>query len=287
MSFTVYPAVDISEGRCVRLLQGRFGTETVYSDDPVDVALGLARAGARWLHIVDLDGAMTGIPANRDLVLEVVRKASCPVQAGGGVRSADDVMDLLAAGANRVVLGTIALEDPDEMRRACDRFGERIVVSLDARGRAGEPGGEMGERERGGWVGGEAGRGGGEDAELTSRGWTIGTGLGVLDAVKRFEDAGVSGFVYTDVGRDGTMAGPNLDGIVRVAEATTLPVVASGGIGTLEELRSVARLHRLGIAGAIVGRAIYEDKFSVGEAIRAADQAAAEPEDAIYPPLEE
>ncbi|MGH2736275.1 MAG: 1-(5-phosphoribosyl)-5-[(5-phosphoribosylamino)methylideneamino]imidazole-4-carboxamide isomerase [Actinomycetota bacterium] len=263
MSFTVYPAVDISEGRCVRLLQGRFGTETVYSDDPVDVALGLARAGARWLHIVDLDGAMTGIPENRDLVLEVVRKSSCPVQAGGGVRSADDVMDLLAAGANRVVLGTIALEDPDEMRRACDRFGERIVVSLDARSE------------------------GGSSAELTSRGWTIGTGLGVLDAVKRFEGAGVSGFVYTDVGRDGTMAGPNLDGILRVAEATSLPVVASGGIGTLEELRTVARLHRLGIAGAIVGRAIYEDKFSVGEAIRAADQAAAEPDDAIFPPLEE
>lgn len=255
VSFVVYPAVDISQGRCVRLLQGRFGTETVYSDDPVEVAIGLARAGARWLHIVDLDGARTGIPANRDLVLEVVRKASCPVQAGGGVRSADDIVDLLAAGANRVVLGTIALEDPDEMRRACARFGERIVVSLDARE--------------------EAVRSGGDDSagggELASRGWTVGTGLGVLDAVERFESAGVSGFVYTDVGRDGTMSGPNLKGVARVAEATTLPVVASGGIGTLDELRSVARLHHLGVAGAIVGRAIYEGKFSVGDAIRAAD----------------
>ena len=132
MSFTVFPAVDISDGSCVRLLQGRFGTETVYSDDPVEVALGLSSAGARWLHIVDLDGAKTGIAANRELVLEVVRRASCPVQAGGGIRSLDDVEEVIAAGANRAVLGTIALEDPDEMARACARFGERIAVSLDA-----------------------------------------------------------------------------------------------------------------------------------------------------------
>jgi phosphoribosylformimino-5-aminoimidazole carboxamide ribotide isomerase len=247
MGFTVYPAVDISEGKCVRLLQGRFGTETVYSDDPVEVALGLAGAGARWLHIVDLDGAKSGISANRDLVLEAVRLSTCPVQAGGGLRSMDDVVEVLAAGANRAVLGTIALEEPRELRRICQRFGERIAVSLDARG-----------------------------DELTGHGWTVGSGMPLLDAVRLFEESGVSMFVYTDVQRDGTMSGPNFDGVTRLAQETRLPVIASGGVGTLDELRKIARLHEIGVRGAIVGRALYEGKFSVIEAVRAADEAASD-----------
>ena len=242
MSFTVFPAVDISDGRCVRLLQGRFGSETVYSDDPVKVALGFSSAGARWLHIVDLDGAKTGHPANREIVLEVVRRASCPVQAGGGMRNLEDVEEVLAAGANRAILGTIALEDPDEMARACERYGERIGVSLDAR-----------------------------SGELAAHGWTVGSGVPVEDAVRRFTDAGVSLFVYTDVTRDGTMTGPDVDGLRRVADLTTVPVVASGGVSTLDDIRTVAEMHALGVAGVVVGRALYEGKFTVGEAILAAD----------------
>lgn len=243
VSFTVFPSIDISQGRCVRLLQGRFGTETVYSDDPVRVAIGFCRAGARWLHIVDLDGARTGAAENRELVLEVVRRASCPVQAGGGVRTLDEVEELLAAGANRAVLGTFALEDPEAATLACARYGERIIVSLDARG-----------------------------GELASHGWTVGTGIPVEDAVRIFEDAGVSSFVYTDVTRDGTMSGPDIDGLRRLVDLTSLPVVASGGISSLEELRAIARLHDEGVSGAIVGRALYEHKFSVGEANLAADE---------------
>ncbi len=255
VSFTVFPAVDIAEGRCVRLLQGRFGTETVYSDDPVRIVMGLSSAGARWLHIVDLDGARTGVSANREVVLEAIRRASCPVQAGGGLRHLDDVEEVLAAGAGRVVLGTVALEDPDELRRACLRYGERIVVSLDARG-----------------------------DELASHGWTVGTGVPLLEAVKAFEDARVSSFIYTDVTRDGTMGGPNVQGLLRLTEETDLPVIASGGIGSLEDLRTVARLRGNGIAGAIIGRALYEHKFGVVEANLAADQAASgDPE----PPLVE
>jgi phosphoribosylformimino-5-aminoimidazole carboxamide ribotide isomerase len=246
VSFMVYPAVDISQGRCVRLLQGRFGTETVYSDDPVKVALGFAKAGARWLHIVDLDGAKTGEPANRNLVLQAVRLAPCPVQAGGGLRSLEDVEEVLAAGANRAILGTVALEDRAALRRACARYGDRIGVSLDARG-----------------------------GELTAHAWTVGSGVPVLEAIQAFEDAGVALFVYTDVTRDGTMAGPGVGGVLRVAQQTDRPVLASGGIGTLEELRAVAGLRRRGVAGAIVGRALYEHKFSVGEANLAADEAAA------------
>ncbi|HEX2051053.1 MAG TPA: 1-(5-phosphoribosyl)-5-[(5-phosphoribosylamino)methylideneamino] imidazole-4-carboxamide isomerase [Actinomycetota bacterium] len=243
MSFTVFPAVDISDGRCVRPLQGRFGAETVYSDDPAKVAIGLSSAGARWLHIVDLDGARTGVSANRDLVLEAVKLASCPVQAGGGVRTWDDVTEILAAGANRVVLGAFALEDRAEARRVCERFGERIVVSLDARG----------------------------DGEGDA--WTVAHGIPVVEAVKEFEHAGVSTFVYTDVTRDGTMSGPDVDGLRRMLAITDRPVIASGGIASLDELRLVARMRAEGVSGAIVGRALYENKFGVGEANYAADEA--------------
>jgi phosphoribosylformimino-5-aminoimidazole carboxamide ribotide isomerase len=246
VSFTVFPAVDISDGRCVRLLQGRFGSETVYSDDPVRVAIGLSSAGARWLHIVDLDGARSDIPANRELVLEAVRRASCPVQAGGGIRTLEDVEELLAAGANRAVLGTFAMEDPEGMALACARYGERIAVSLDAR-----------------------------KGELASHGWTVGTGVPLLDAVRAFENAGVASFIYTDVNRDGTMQGPDLDGLAQLTEVTRLPVVASGGVASLEDLRRVARMRSAGVAGVIVGRAFYEHKFSIGEANFAADEAAA------------
>ena len=227
----------------MRLLQGRFGTESVYSDDPVRVALGLCRAGARWLHIVDLEGAKTGERVNRELVLEVVTLSSCPVQAGGGLRTLDDVEEIIAAGANRAVMGTAALEDPVALRKACKRYGERIAVSLDVRG-----------------------------DKLSSHGWTVGSGIPFIDAVEQFEDAGVSLFIYTDITRDGTMWGPNLEGIRGLAEATDRPVIASGGIGSLEELRTVARLHPDGVRGAIVGRAFYENKFNVGQANLAADE---------------
>ena len=255
MSFTVFPAVDISDGKCVRLLQGRFGTETVYSDDPVQVAIGFSSAGARWLHIVDLDGAKTGTAANRELVVDVVKKASCPVQAGGGVRTRDDVEELLSAGANRVVLGTFALEDPDAVTDICTRFGPRIAVSLDAKG-----------------------------DEVASHGWTVGTGIPLLEAVRMFEDAGCSSFIYTDVSRDGTMGGPNVEALYRLTDVTDLPVIASGGISSLEDLKTVARLRPHGVSGVIVGRALYEHKFTISEAMLAADEAAAGKDE---PPLVE
>jgi phosphoribosylformimino-5-aminoimidazole carboxamide ribotide isomerase len=255
LSFVIYPAVDISEGRCVRLLQGRFGTESVYSDDPVRVALGFCRAGARWLHIVDLDGAKTGESLNRELVLEVVRRAACPVQAGGGLRTIDDVEEVIAAGANRAVVSTAALEDPAALRQASRRYGERMAVSLDVK-----------------------------EGEAAVHGWTIGSGVPVEDAVNEFEDAGVSLMIHTDVARDGTMAGPNLEGLRRLTELTRLPVIASGGIGSLSELRSVARLWQRRVAGAIVGRALYESKFNVGQANLAADEIVAGKHEAPFSP---
>jgi len=241
VTFTVYPAVDISGGRCVRLLQGLFGSETVYSEDPAEVAASFCRAGAAWLHIVDLDGARTGEPQNRDLLLEVVRAAECPVQASGGVRSAADVEQLLAAGAARVVLGTVAIEDPGAIAELCRVHGERMAVSLDARG-----------------------------GLLQSHGWTVGTGTSVLEVVAEVSGLGAWGFVYTNVERDGTMAGPDLEGLQAVLDATALPVIASGGISSLEEVRAVAKV---GAAGAIVGRALYEGTFTIREAIEASSAA--------------
>jgi phosphoribosylformimino-5-aminoimidazole carboxamide ribotide isomerase len=241
LSFTVYPAVDISGGRCVRLLQGRFGSETVYSEDPAEVAASFCRAGASWIHVVDLDGARTGRPQNRDLLVDVVHKSKCPVQASGGVRSAADVEELLTAGAARVVVGTVAIEDAGALAELCRDYGERMAVSLDARG-----------------------------GLLQSHGWTVGTGTAVLDVVAVVSGMGAWGFVYTNVERDGTMAGPDLEGLQAVRGATSLPVIASGGIGSLEEVRAVARL---GAAGAIVGRALYEGTFTVPEAIAAAASA--------------
>ena len=237
MSFTVYPAVDIAGGRCVRLLQGRFGSETVYSEDPVEVAASFCRAGAEWLHVVDLDGARTGEPQNRGLLVDVVVSAKCPVQVSGGVRSAADVEELLAAGAARVVLGTVVLEDPGELAALCRDNREQIAVSLDARG-----------------------------GLLQSHGWTVGTGTSVLEVVAGVSALGAWGFVYTNVERDGTMAGPDLAGLQAVLEASALPVICSGGISSLEEVRAVAKL---GAAGAVVGRALYEGTFTIPEAIAA------------------
>ena len=249
MKFTVYPSVDIADGRAARMLHGRFGSETVYSDDPVKIANGFSSAGARWLHLVDLDAAKTGVRVNRELLLEVVRRASCPVQAGGGVETRDDVEELLAAGANRAVMSAAALLDEAEVSYACGHYGERIGVSLDARG---------------GSVGGD--------------GWTVGPGIPVLEAIAAFRSAGASFFVYTDVDRDGTLGGPDVDALLRVAAAAELPVIAAGGIGSLSDLKSVARLNDDGIAGAIVGRALYDNKFDVKEAMLAAEAATGEEE---------
>jgi phosphoribosylformimino-5-aminoimidazole carboxamide ribonucleotide (ProFAR) isomerase len=213
----------------------------------VKIAAAFASAGARWLHIVDLDGARTGHAANRELLLEVVRRAPCPVQAGGGVRTLNDVEEILAAGANRVVMSARALDDPDEMNAALERFGERTGVSLDSQG-------------------------GTESAR------TVGDGTPLLDAVRTFDDAGTSFFIYVDTHKDGSLTGPDVDGLLSVTSATSLPVVYSGGIGTLEDLRTVARLREQGVSGAVVGRAFYESKFDVRDAMLAADAAAGEEE---------
>jgi len=236
----LYPAIDLLEGRCVRLYQGDYGRSTVYGEDPVAQALAFQAEGAPWVHVVDLEAARTGEPRNRDLVAAIAGALDVPVQTGGGVRSVEAAEALFAAGVSRVVLGTAALEDPDLVRRLA--AAHPVAVGLDARG-----------------------------TEVAVRGWLEGSGADVVDLAVAFGDAGVDALVVTEIGRDGTLAGPDLEGLSRVLAASSIPVIASGGIGTLDDVRALAALSVEGrtLAGAITGRAVYEGAFTVAEAVAA------------------
>lgn len=240
--FDLYPAIDLRSGRCVRLYQGDYGQETVYGDDPVAQARAFAAAGAPWIHVVDLDAARTGDPRNRAVVAEIAAAVAAPVQAGGGVRDDAAADALLDAGVRRVVVGTAALEDPAWVRRLAARRPGRVAVGLDARGR-----------------------------EVAVHGWMEGSGRDVVDLAREFDDAGVAALVVTEIGRDGTLEGPALDQLAAVVAATSLDVVASGGVGTLDDVRRLAALDVGGrrLAGVIVGRALYEGAFAVGDAVEA------------------
>jgi phosphoribosylformimino-5-aminoimidazole carboxamide ribotide isomerase len=246
VAFALYPAIDLRDGRCVRLYRGDYGRETVYGDDPVAQARAFAAAGAPWVHVVDLDAARTGEPVNRDTVAAIAAAVDVPVQAGGGVRDNAAADALLGAGVRRVVVGTAALDAPGWVRRLAARHPGRVAVGLDARGR-----------------------------DLAVRGWVEGSGHDLVDVARRFDDAGVAALVVTEIGRDGTLAGPDLGQLAAVLDATGLDVVASGGVGTLDDLRALAALEVGGrrLAGAIVGRALYEGAFPVSEAVEVAADA--------------
>ena len=238
----LYCAVDVRGGRCVRLRQGDYGVETVYDDDPVARAVEMAEQGAGWIHVVDLDGARSGRPDNAGVVAAIAGAVSVPVQAGGGIRSAETAEAWFAAGVERVVLGTAALRDPDLVR---DLAGSRrVAVGLDARA-----------------------------GEVATDGWLQGSGQSVLDVARSFAADGVDAFVVTDISRDGTLEGPDLAGLASVLAAVPADVIASGGVGRLDDLRALAGLEDLGsgrgrrLSGAVVGTALYERRFTVAEAV--------------------
>ncbi len=234
----LYPAIDLRGGRCVRLYQGDFDRETVYGDDPISQALAFQSAGVGWLHVVDLDAARTGEPVNRDLVCRMARAVDIAVQTGGGVRSEEDAEALLSGGVARVVLGTAALERPELVARLAETGS--VAVGIDAR-----------------------------DGEVAGHGWTTGSGRSVLEVASQFAEVGVEALIVTDIGRDGTLAGPDVDGLAAVLGAVDVDVIASGGIGSLDDLRSLAAVERDGrrLEGAIAGRALYEGAFSAAEAV--------------------
>jgi phosphoribosylformimino-5-aminoimidazole carboxamide ribotide isomerase len=236
----LYPAIDLRGGRVVRLYQGDFDKETAYGMDPVAVAEGYAAAGAQWIHVVDLDAARTGTPENRPVIAAIAEAVDINVQASGGVRDQASAEELLACGVDRVVLGTAAVENPELV---CDLAGHhQVAVGLDVRGR-----------------------------ELAVRGWTEGSGVDLFDLLARYADRGVAAVIVTDISRDSTLEGPNLEGLAAVLDATSIPVIASGGVGAVPDLEALATLRASGrsLAGAIVGKALYEGKFTVEEAIAA------------------
>ncbi len=224
----------------MRLLRGEFGAETVYDADPVAVARRFEAEGARWIHVVDLDAARTGEPLNLPTVAAIAAAVECHVQVGGGVRSTEAARALLDAGVDRVVVGTAAVEHPELVDELCRVHPGHVAVGLDARGR-----------------------------EVAVRGWVEGSGTDLVELGRRFGASGVSALIVTEIGRDGTLEGPDLDQLRTVLAALEIPVVASGGVGTLDDLTALGGLevHGRSLVGAIVGKALYEERFTVADAL--------------------
>lgn len=233
----LYPAIDIRDGKAVRLAQGDFAAETVYDTDPLSAARAWVEGGARWLHVVDLDGARDGKPANLEHLERIVRELGVPVQFGGGLRSLESVGAALAAGAERVILGTAAYTDVDFLDDVIAAHGGRVTVSVDVRG-----------------------------GRVASAGWTHQTEMEASTVIEHLQRRGVKRLVYSSIERDGMLTGPDLDEVRRVAEAVRGTFIYSGGIGTIEDLTALAGLRQVNLTGVIVGKALYERRFGVAEA---------------------
>ncbi|MEU0548068.1 bifunctional 1-(5-phosphoribosyl)-5-((5-phosphoribosylamino)methylideneamino)imidazole-4-carboxamide isomerase/phosphoribosylanthranilate isomerase PriA [Micromonospora sp. NPDC005979] len=236
MSLTLLPAVDVADGRAVRLVQGAAGSESVYGD-PLDAALAWQRDGAEWIHLVDLDAAF-GRGSNAHLLAEVVRQMDVQVELSGGIRDDESLRAALGTGAARLNIGTAALENPEWCDRVVGEYGDRVAIGLDVRGQT-----------------------------LSARGWTR-DGGDLYEVLERLDKAGATRYVVTDITKDGTMRGPNLDLLRDVCARTDRPVIASGGVSTLDDLRALATLEPLGVEGVIAGKALYAGAFTVAEALR-------------------
>jgi phosphoribosylformimino-5-aminoimidazole carboxamide ribotide isomerase len=229
MAFEIFPAIDLRAGRCVRLLQGDYARETVFSDDPVGIAQRWAAAGARWLHIVDLDGARTGISENLPVVARIAAAVPLPIQLGGGMRDRTAILAALDAGVRRVILGTTLLTgEPEAVDAMLREFGERTVAGVDARG-----------------------------GRVAVQGWTETTDRDAVELARELEARGARRLVYTDITSDGMLAGPNREGVRRMAEALSIPVIAAGGVSKPDDVRRLATLEPLGLEGVIIGKALY------------------------------
>ncbi|MFY0543221.1 1-(5-phosphoribosyl)-5-[(5-phosphoribosylamino)methylideneamino]imidazole-4-carboxamide isomerase [Brevibacillus sp. H7] len=238
MSFIIYPAIDIRGGKCVRLFQGDYTQETVYADSPQEMAHQWVQQGAAWLHLVDLDGAKEGKPANDAIIKEIAQAVDIPVQVGGGIRTAEQIADYLEAGVARVILGTAAIEDMQFAEQVLKRYGKQIAIGLDCR-----------------------------NGYVATRGWLTTTDVKAEELAKRLASLGAETFIYTDIARDGTLTGPNVEEIVSLAKATGKEVIASGGVSKLADLLTLAQSTKDGVAGAIVGKALYTGAFPLNEAL--------------------
>ncbi|MDH3701628.1 MAG: 1-(5-phosphoribosyl)-5-[(5-phosphoribosylamino)methylideneamino]imidazole-4-carboxamide isomerase [Alphaproteobacteria bacterium] len=232
----LYPAIDLKGGQCVRLRQGDMERATVFNDDPAAQAAEFAASGARWMHVVDLDGAFAGAPVNGDAVAAIVGAVDIPVQVGGGIRRLETIEAWLERGVARVILGTVAVKDPALVRTACARWPGRVALGIDARG-----------------------------GRVAVEGWAEVSELAARDLALRFEDAGAAAIIYTDIDRDGVMQGPNVEATAALAGSVSTPVIASGGVSSLDDLRALSAAS--GIAGAIIGRALYDGRIDLSAAL--------------------
>lgn len=234
----IYPAIDIKDGNCVRLFQGQFSEMTVYGNSPADMAKKWETLGGEYIHVVDLDGARMGQGKNADCIRQICQSVHVPVQTGGGIRSMEDIDSKLSLGVERVILGTAAVRDEELVKRAADKYREKIVVGIDAK-----------------------------DGFVAVEGWEEVSGLEAVAFAKRMEEIGVQTIVYTDIATDGTLAGPNIEAMRQMSKHTTMNVIASGGIGSIEDIEA---LKPAGVEGVIVGRALYTGHVDLTAAVRLA-----------------
>lgn len=235
----LYPAIDLKGGRCVRLVHGRMDQATVFNDDPGAQAKEFEALGFRYLHVVDLDGAFAGKPVNAKAVEAILNAVAMPVQLGGGIRDLARIEGWLKAGVRRVILGTVAVRNPELVREACRAFPGRIAVGIDAR-----------------------------DGRVAVEGWAEASELSAVEVAQRFEDAGVAAIIFTDISRDGALQGLNLEATARLAEHTCIPVIASGGFASIKDVEALLKPENARLAGAIVGRALYDGRLDARQALR-------------------
>ncbi|RYM06938.1 1-(5-phosphoribosyl)-5-[(5-phosphoribosylamino)methylideneamino]imidazole-4-carboxamide isomerase [Sporolactobacillus sp. THM7-7] len=238
--FTIYPAIDLLDGKCVRLFQGDYNQSTVYGDSPVDIARTFYDQGAEWLHVVDLDGAKAGHPVNQALISRIASEVPIHVEVGGGIRSIETVENYLGQGIKRVILGSSAISDPAFTRLALRRYPDSIAIGLDVK-----------------------------EGKVAVRGWLEVSNLTAADLAKQLIQAGARQFIYTDISRDGALKGANLEGARELAQAIGVPVVVSGGVSTLEEIQYMAKQGSELISGAIIGKALYTDQLSIQDVLKA------------------
>lgn len=243
----LFPAIDLKDGKCVRLKLGDMSEATIFNDDPVDQAQSFERQGFKYLHIVDLNGAFAGRPVNADAVSAILKATTMPVQLGGGIRDLATVETWLARGVRRVILGTAAVRNSDLVRQACKSFPGRIAVGIDSRG-----------------------------GKVAVEGWAETSELTAIELARRFEDAGVAAIIYTDIDRDGVLTGLNLPATVELAQAVSIPVVASGGLASIDDVKALVRPENRILEGAITGRALYDGRLDPGEALALINAAASQ-----------
>lgn len=237
----IYPAIDLKDGNCVRLHKGVMDSQTIYNDNPASQAAEFARAGFSWIHIVDLNGAIEGKPVNAMPVRAILDNVDLPIQLGGGIRNLQQIENWLNAGVSRVILGTIAVKDPDLMIKACELFPDQIILGLDAYG-----------------------------LDVATEGWVEKSGRSTIDLIEQYQDCGLAGIIYTDINRDGTGEGINMSNTINLARQTRVPVIASGGAGSLEDVRAVKKAEMQGVAGMIIGKALYDGRIDPLEALKIA-----------------